>query len=135
MFWLSITSATINLIPQQPQYLTHRVKIYIYKYIELFEIIDDCKIWAMPFCWWNFFMYVTREKKIFFYIMLNENILLLSEFTVILISKHMFHPKLFEVGRERECQRLYWKIDSLWIMLLKAIKIDTSVVKVTVIFK
>lgn len=32
-----------------------------------------------------------KRKNFFFYIMLSENILLLSKFTVILISKHMFH--------------------------------------------
>lgn len=38
--------------------------------------------------------------------MLSENflhVLLLSKFTVILISKYMFNPELFEVAKEREC--------------------------------
>lgn len=36
--------------------------------------------------------------------MLSENILLLSKFTVILISKHMFHPKLFEVEEKENAK-------------------------------
>lgn len=47
-----------------------------------------------------------KGKIYFFYIMLSENfldVLLLSKFTMILISMHMFNPRLFEVGKEREC--------------------------------
>lgn len=137
---MSVTSATLSLIPQQPQHLTHRAKIYINIHW-LFEIIDSCKIWAMSYSWWNFSC-TSQEKNIFFYIMLSENflhVLLLSKFTVILISKYMFNPELFEVAKERECWRLfpslYWTVDSLWIMLLKAINTDTSVVKVATILK